>query len=125
MTPLDRPTTIQHYTAAWAETDPARQRALLAHCWTPDSTYEDPQTPVVRGVEALIDLIAGFHHALPGAQISLNSAVEEYRHVGRFNWIQHRLDGTATYGTDFVEFNKHNQLVRVVGFFSHLARLQH
>jgi len=50
--------------------------------------------------------------------------VEEYCLVGRFNWLLHQPDGLTSYGTDFVEFNGHNQLVRVVGFFSYLARLQ-
>ena len=124
MPALDRLAVIEHYTAAWAETDRDRQRAHLAHCWTPDSTYEDPQTPTVRGVEALLDVIAGFHQALPGARLPLNSALEEYHQVGRFHWLLQRPDGPPTHGTDFVEFNEHNHLVRVVGFFSHLARWQ-
>jgi len=124
MPALDRLAVIQHYTAAWAETERDQQRAHLAHCWTPDSTYEDPQTPAVRGVEALLDVIAGFQQALPGARLPLNSALEEYRQVGRFHWLLQRPDGPPTHGTDFVEFNEHNQLVRVVGFFSHLARWQ-
>jgi hypothetical protein len=124
MPTLDRSTSIDLYTAAWAETDRARQQALLARCWTPDTTYEDPQTPAVRGTDALLAVIAGFHQAWPGARISLNSAVEEYRQVGRFNWILQQPTGSTTYGTDFVEFNDQNQLIRVVGFFSHLARWQ-
>lgn len=124
MPALDRHLVIQHYTAAWAETDRDQQRAQLAHCWTPDSTYEDPQTPVVRGVEALLDVLAGFHQALPGARLSLNSTLEEYHQVGRFHWLLRQPNNPTTYGTDFVEFNEHNQLMRVVGFFSHLTRLQ-
>jgi hypothetical protein len=124
MSVLDRLAVIQHYTAAWAETDRAQQRAQLAHCWTPESTYEDPQTPAVRGVEALLDVIAGFHQALPGARLCLNSALEEYHQVGRFHWRLLQPDGLTSYGSDFVEFNEHNHLVRVVGFFSHLARQQ-
>ena len=124
MPTLDRPTSIDLYTAAWAETDRVRQQMLLARCWTPDSVYEDPQTPAVRGIEALIAVNASFHQAWPGARISRNSALEEYRQVGRFNWILHQPTGPITYGSDFVEFNDQNQLVRVVGFFSHLARLQ-
>lgn len=122
---LGRSTAIQQYTDAWAETDPTRQRACLAHCWTPDSTYEDLWTPMVRGQEALLAVIKGFHQTLPGARIMLNSELETYRHVGRFNWILHPPEGSPTYGADFVEFNAHNQLVRVVGFFSYLARWQY
>jgi hypothetical protein len=124
MPALDRLAVIHHYTAAWAETDRDQQRAHLAHCWTPHSTYEDPQTPPVRGVEALLDVIGGFHQALPGARLPLNSALEEYRQVGRFHWRLQQPEGPTSYGTDFVEFNEHNQLVRVIGFFSHLARWQ-
>jgi hypothetical protein len=47
-----------------------------------------------------------------------------YHQVGRFHWLLQPSEGPPSYGTDFVEFNEHNQLVRVIGFFSHLARWQ-
>jgi hypothetical protein len=78
----------------------------------------------VRGAEALLDVIAGFHQALPGARLPLNSALEEYHQVGRFHWLLQQPDGSISHGTDFVAFNLLNQLVRVVGFFGPLARWQ-
>ncbi|WP_375419266.1 nuclear transport factor 2 family protein [uncultured Hymenobacter sp.] len=126
MTILNRAAVVQQYAQAWAEPDAAKLGRLLPNFWTPDSTYEDPNTsPPVRGLAGLIRKIEEYHATSPGAQMLLNSQVEEFNGVGRFHWIQRRADGTTLYGTDFVEFDAQNHLVRVTGFFNHLPLLQH
>lgn len=124
MTPLSRLAVVQAYAAAWNEPSADKLRTQFSHFWTEESIYEDPNIPPTRGSEALIAIIAGLHTSLPGVRLALNSAVDEYRQVGRFHWVQHQADGTTVYGTDFVGFNERNQLVRVTGFFGHQARLQ-
>ena len=64
------------------------------------------------------------HQQLLGVRMRLTSAVDTHHHVARFEWVQQRADGTTIPGTDFVEFNEANVLVRVVGFFGKLGDRQ-
>lgn len=75
-------------------------------------------------MEALLDVIADFYQALPGARlpsiVPWRSTAKSAGSIGYCN------DQTARPPTApiFAEFNEYNQLVRVEGSFSRLARRQ-
>ena len=120
----ERTATVERYIQAWNEPSPAEIQTLLNEVWTANSTYEDPLTAELRGIDGITGHIQKFKKLKPGARMELNSAVDEYHGLGRFNWILHLPDGTAGYGTDFVEFDENNRLRRVIGFPTYLPRNQ-
>lgn len=120
----ERTATVQRYIQAWNELPPAELQTLLKEVWTADSTYEDPLTAELRGFDELVGHIQKFKKLKPGTRMELNSKVDEYHGLGRFNWILYMPDGTTGYGTDFVEFDENNRLRRVIGFPTHLPRQQ-
>jgi hypothetical protein len=115
---------VRRYIEAWTEKSPQKIQEIMEEVWTPTSTYEDPLTAEVTGYDGLAGHIQKFQELRPDARMELNSPVDQYHQLGRFNWILEMPDGTVSYGTDFVEFDENNCLLRVVGFPSHLPRLK-
>jgi hypothetical protein len=64
---------IRQYTDAWNQVDTTTIRAALYHCWTDESSYTDPQTPLITGPEALANLIYGSYEPMPGRTFRLLS----------------------------------------------------
>jgi len=118
-----RQTALGQYAGAWNKTTEADILAALKNCWTPESTYTDPQTDTARGPAALAQVILGFHKALPGATIVPTSGLDVHHNYGRFSW---RLTRPAANGApsqdsdgfDFVEFSADGtKVLTIVGFF--------
>lgn len=120
----DRTAAVRRYAEAWTEKSPEKMQEILEEVWTPASTYEDPLTAELTGYDRLAGHIRKFQNLKPDARMELNSEVDQYHQLGRFHWISTMPDGTVSYGTDFVEFDENNRLLRVVGFPSHLPRLK-
>jgi hypothetical protein len=118
-----RQAALMQYAGAWNKTTEAEILAALKNCWTPESTYTDPQTDTARGPAALAQVILGFHKAAPGATIVPTSGLDVHHNYGRFSW---RLTRPAANGApsqdsdgfDFVEFSADGtKVLKIVGFF--------
>jgi hypothetical protein len=107
--------TVEAYMAAWNEPDEAKRLQLLERCWADDGTYTDPMSDVA-GREALVALITGFQAQMPGATISIQSAIDEHHGRIRFGWA---LNGgpTAMDGIDVGILGADGRLVSIVGFW--------
>jgi hypothetical protein len=114
---MDATETVTTYGDAWNEPDADKRRALLEAAWADDGTYRDP-TASVDGRDGLLEHIAGFRDALPGARIEMTSGVDEHHGWARFAWAMVGADGaTAIEGFDACEFAPDGRLQRIVGFF--------
>ena len=118
---------VTQYANAWSKTTEAEILEALKTCWTPESTYTDPQTDPARGPMELARVILNFHKALPGATLTATSRVDVHHNVGRFSW---HLKAPSVVGNgvtqppqesdgfDFVDFNVDGtRILRIVGFF--------
>ena len=107
--------TVEAYMSAWNEPDEAKRRQLLEGCWADNGTYTDPMSDVA-GRDALVTLITGFQQQMPGASISLTSAIDEHHGRIRFGWA---LNGgpTAMDGIDVGVLAGDGKLASIVGFW--------
>ena len=124
-----RQTALTQYAGAWNKTTEAEILAALKNCWTPESTYTDPQTDTARGPAALTQVILGFHKALPGATIVPTSGLDVHHNYGRFSWRLKRpaangAPAQESDGFDFVEFSADGtKVLKIVGFFGPFPKL--
>lgn len=107
--------TVENYLAAWNEPDEAKRLQLLEGCWADSGTYTDPMSDAA-GRDALMAVIAGFRAQMPGASLSLNSAIDEHHGRIRFGWT---LNGgpTAMDGIDVGILGGDGKLESIVGFW--------
>jgi hypothetical protein len=70
------------YLEAFAETDPARRRELLARCLTEDGEIWGPNRMFV-GHSAIADKIADFHVNWPGCRLVLATGISTFENVVR------------------------------------------
>jgi len=103
------------YSRAWNE--PERAAALLEECWAPDGVYADDEVPDgVVGRDALVDLIAATHDALPGFRVWETSPPRLLAGRLGLTWSQeggHPLESLA--GADVIEFAADGRIARVTG----------
>lgn len=110
---------LEHYLAAWNETDAARRAALLAQCWAKDGVYSDP-TVEVKGAAALSAMIGKVQQQYPGARLERTSRLDAHHDVLRFGWRMVLADGKALpEGVDFVHIVD-GRIARIAGFFGAL-----
>jgi hypothetical protein len=112
---------IDQYTNAWNQTDPASIKAALHHCWTDRSSYIDPQSSLTIGPEALAELIYSSYEPMPGRSFRLLSQIDYHNGSGRFRWELSQPNHEVLEGMDFFEYNEENQVTRIVGFFGPLT----
>jgi hypothetical protein len=108
---------ITQYAEAWNVAGTENIKAALKDCWTPESTYYDPQNELVTGLNGLADLIDSFHQQAPGHRLYQTSKVDAHHYCGRFLWENVDPNGKKIVGMDYFEFNDQNQVTRIVGFF--------
>lgn len=110
---------LEHYLAAWNETDAARREALLGRCWAEGGVYSDP-TVEVKGAAALSAMIGKVQQRYPGARLQRVSGVDQHHDVLRFGWRMVLADGKALpEGVDFVHIVD-GRIARIAGFFGAL-----
>lgn len=108
---------VTEYMAAWNEPDAARRQTLLAHCWSDDGVYVDPNV-WLAGRAALDGHIAKVQANRPGARLEFMSGIDVHHDVVRFLWSLVRADGTCgDTSIDFGEFGPDGRLKKIVGFF--------
>jgi len=111
---------VRQYTYAWNQESPAAIHEALSTCWSENSTYIDPQTPLTIGIGELVEVIYNSYKELPGRKFSLVSQADCHHGSGRFKWELIMPNKKVIEGMDYFEYNEKNQITRVVGFFGPL-----
>lgn len=110
---------LNHYFAAWNETDEAARRAHLEKGWAESATYTDP-TADVHGREALVKHIGGLlsNPQFKGFSIVRSSGIDVHHRSFRFQWEMKDPSGNVvTPGIDYGEFDESGMITKIVGFF--------
>jgi hypothetical protein len=109
--------TVRTYVLAWATTDEAARRELLARCWADHGVYCDPLSKV-EGRPALSDHIAAFQRSRPGFRIPLASGIDTHHEFLRFRWVMLNAEGKFVgEGFDVGALAPDGRLQRITGFF--------
>jgi hypothetical protein len=109
--------TILIYTSAWNEVEKAAILEKINACWAPGGSYTDKLTDTIVGTEAISDLIFGSHEQMGPRTFQLVGAPEVHHQNGRFRWLALRTNDYPVEGMDYFEFDEHNRITRIVGFF--------
>ena len=123
---MDRTQALRAYSRAWSQSSTETICACLAECWTSGSTYVNPFTDVICGVEGLTSLIMDYPVIFPDAAVTPTCEPDEHHAVARLPWllsssapirILGKDFGRAMRGMDVVEFDADNKIRRVTSFF--------
>ena len=126
----DRVETLKAYARAWSLADDAAIRAELERCWTEHSSYLNPFTDIVCGIDALTRLILDFPVMFPQASVHGTTLPDLHHDVARFSWrlrssapirVLGRDFGLSVEGQDYVQFAPDGRIRRVVAFFDVLG----
>jgi hypothetical protein len=127
---MDRERALDAYERAWSESDERKVRAWIQECWTPSSTYVNPLTDMVHGVDGLARLILDYRDIFPDVDIRLCGPPDTVEQHARYPW---RLSSTARIrmlgkdyghvmdGLDIIEFDEDGKIKTVVSFFGSTA----
>lgn len=107
---------VEHYFAAWNETDPARRAELIALAWADDASYVDPlQTG--HGHAGIDAMIRAVHERFPQFMFRRTAKVDGFADRLRFGWELSAPDGTpVARGSDFAVVDAGGRLAEVTGF---------
>lgn len=128
---MDREQVLSSYGQAWGLQEELDIRAALARCLSASTTYQNPLTDTVRGIEGLTNLILDFPVMFPGASLRPTSPPEIHHDVACFPWqlsstarirIQGHDYGKTLEGIDVVEFGGDDRILRVTAFFGYSRR---
>jgi len=127
---MDRDRVLDAYERAWSEPDEDKLRACIQECWTPSSTYVNPLTDMVRGVDGLARLILDYRDIFPDVNIRPSAPADVVEQHARWPW---RLSSTVPIrmlgkdyghvmdGLDVIEFDDDGKIKKVVSFFGSTA----
>ena|SRR5664279_3095522 len=127
---MDRGRVLDAYERAWSESDEDKVRAWIQECWTSSSTYVNPLTDMVRGVDGLERLILDYRDIFPDVDIRPCAPADIVDQHARWPW---RLSSTVRIrmlgkdyghvmdGLDIIEFDDDGKIKSVVGFFGSTA----
>ncbi|MGH8779973.1 nuclear transport factor 2 family protein [Paraburkholderia sp.] len=104
----------------FGENDPARRRAIIDEIFTEDCVFNDPNTGISRGRDA-IDRIAGVIKAThPDFQYQPIAEPDVLGDGGRIRWVSGRPGEAPAYaGTDFI-VTREGRIAAVYLFFDAL-----
>jgi len=112
--------TAERYTNAWNEETAAKVKAALAQVLADDITYQDRNTPLLKGIDAFVDLVMSSHEKVPGRTFSLLTEPEYFDHYCYYTWSIN-IPGKGEFkGRDYVEYNDENKMTKIVGFVPNL-----
>lgn len=112
---------IDHYFAAWNETDRARRLDHIVKAWTPGGRYVDPLSDV-EGHDGFDEMLAGLQGQYPGHTVKRTSAIEQHHDVVRFEWEIVAPDGnTFVTGVDVATLADDGRLHEITAFFGTAA----
>ena len=124
---MERGRALAAYVSAWAQETEEGIRQTLSGCWTETSTYINPITDVVQGVDGLTSLILDLPVMFPGARFGAAAEPDVHHGAACLPW---RLESTAPIrtlgrdfgrtleGVDFVEFDDSGRISRITAFFA-------
>jgi hypothetical protein len=108
--------TVSRYVAAWDEKTPETVKAALLQCCAAEITYTDKQTPVIKGIDALVNLIMASHEKVPGRTFSVLTPPEYFDHHCYYSWGINIPGKGELAGRDYIEYNDENRITRIIGF---------
>ncbi|GIE46707.1 isomerase [Amorphoplanes nipponensis] len=107
---------VQHYLAAWNETDPGRRRAAVADVFADDVRYVDP-VAAVAGHAALDGLIGAVQGQFPGYVFTPGGPVDAHHEQARFTWhLGPAGQEPVVAGFDVAELGPDGRIRTVLGF---------
>ncbi|MEU8230711.1 nuclear transport factor 2 family protein [Actinoplanes sp. NPDC048967] len=107
---------VQHYLAAWNETDPQRRRAAIEEAFTADIRYVDPLA-AVEGHAALDGLIGAVQAQFPGWAFTPGGPVDAHHEQARFTWhLGPAGQEPVVIGFDVAELGADGRIRTVLGF---------
>ena len=112
--------TVAFYIEAWNQATPGAIRNNIEKCWAPNCTYTDKNTPLINGIDEIINLIIQSLEKLPVRTFILPAPPEYFDNCGRYRWTLQKPGGGYD-GMDYFEFNDENFITRIVGFVNPLA----
>jgi hypothetical protein len=124
--PMDWQRTLEAYEQAWAQSEEEKVRAWANECWTANSTYVNPLTDVVRGIDGLARLIMDYPVMFPDADFRSVRDPDVHHEYVRYAWrmsstcrirAQGKDYGLVMDGVDIIEFDAEGKIKRVVAFF--------
>jgi len=107
---------ISQYVETWNLEDIEAIKKAIPAFWTPETTYEDVNTPKATGIDALAGLMMESYKILPGRKFRQLTIPNIVAQSGRYTWLLIRADGTTAEGMDFFEFDVNGLITRIVGF---------
>jgi hypothetical protein len=117
---------LQAYARAWEQSDESKIRSSIEECWTETSTYVNPFTDAVRGVDRLVELILDYPVLFPDPVVQPSGEPQSRPECTHYPWrltstarirVLGRDYGHALEGTDLIEFDDQNKIRTVVSFF--------
>jgi hypothetical protein len=122
----DRLAVLTAYARAWSLADKDAIRGELECCWAENSTYLNPFTDRVSGIDGLTRLILDVPVMFPHATVRATTAPDVHHDVARCCWRLRSSSpirmlgqnfGRSVDGQDFVHFSKDGKIRQVVAFF--------
>ena len=111
---------LRAYFEVRSHPEPARREELLRVCWTEDSAIIGPGY-YFKGTRAVLEEIARFQLADPGARPVLSSGFDAHGRWARFSFVLlDANDAEVNEGWDLVEFREDGKIHRVVSFWGKL-----
>jgi hypothetical protein len=122
---VDQGTVLQAYARAWAERDEEAIRSWLGICWSERSTYVNPFTDIVHGIDGLTALILDYPVMFPDVTIRPFGEPRRRHELVAWPWrmsstcrirLLGRDFGRELAGWDVVRFDEDGRLADVVAF---------
>jgi len=108
--------TVELYTKAWNEETAAAVKLAFAQILADEITYQDKHTPLVKGIDAFVDLVMSSYEKVPGRSFSLLTEPEYFDHHCYYAWSI-KIPGNGEFtGRDYVEYNDENKMTKIIGF---------
>ncbi|AOM79363.1 nuclear transport factor 2 family protein [Pedobacter steynii] len=108
--------TVERYTSAWNKKTAAEVKAAFAQIFADEITYQDKQTPLVKGIDAFVDLVMSSHEKVPGRTFSLLTEPEYFDHHCYYSWCINIPGHGEFAGSDYAEYNEENKMTKIIGF---------
>lgn len=107
---------VQRYVSGWNEPTHEAVKAAFKECCINDVTYKDKKTPILYGIDALVDLVMESYQLFPGRTFSILIQPEYFDGSCHYSWGAHVPATGHVAGWDYLEYNDDNQITAIVGF---------
>lgn len=108
--------TVQRYVNGWNEKTHEAVKAAFVQCCADGITYKDKNTPMLKGIDALVTLVMQSHDIVPGRVFSVLTQPEYFDRSCYYTWGISIPGSGELSGRDYVEYNDENQITAIIGF---------